>query len=161
MSTTRRKIQFSRFRASFRQGPVTTRCERRISQGGVCRQFGRVCCCGFVMVRIHSEFTPCCALVLWTPDISRYNITRYCTRHKNLEGKTSVTLRTYQRHPYFPLTVELWVSCVSYLEESGRDVSEAHCTCTFHPYPKGPFNVLRQLFCAIKPVRISLYPQTK
>ena len=66
MSTTRRKIQFSRFRASFRQDPVTTRCERRISQGGVCRQFGRVCCCGFV-IYIWCAYTLCsiCVLVVF------------------------------------------------------------------------------------------------
>ena len=56
----------SRFRASFRQGPVTTRCERRISQGGLCRQFGRVCCCGFV-IYIWFAYTLCsiCVIVVF------------------------------------------------------------------------------------------------
>ena len=33
-------------------------------------------------------------LLLYSPDISQYNITRYCIQHNNFGGKTSVRLRT-------------------------------------------------------------------
>ena len=47
------------------------------------------------------------ALVIqYTPYISRYNVTRYCTQHNNFENfehnenKTSATLWTHERHPW-------------------------------------------------------------
>ena len=38
--------------------------------------------------------------ILWTLDISWYNITRCCTQCDKFEGKTSVKFRTHERQPY-------------------------------------------------------------
>ena len=51
-----------------------------------------------------------CKFIPWTLDISRFNITQHCTQHNKFEGKTSVRLRTHNRHPYLALTGELCVS---------------------------------------------------
>ena len=50
--------------------------------------------------------------ILHTPQLWRYNF-----------GHTS---GTHERHQYLALTGELWVSFVSYLEKSNREISEAH-----------------------------------
>ena len=70
-------------------------------------------------VCISMQHTECIILTL---DISLYNITSYCTQH-NFQGKTSVRLRTHERHRYPTLTYELWVSFVSYLEKSDYNIS--------------------------------------
>ena len=51
----------------------------------------------------------------------------FCTQDNNCESKTSFILRIHERHPHLALTGELWVSFVSYLEKSDRDISGAHC----------------------------------
>ena len=59
--------------------------------------------------------------MLETRDISRYNITRYCTQHYDFKGKASVRLRTNEKHPQLALTSELWMSFMSFLEKSDHD----------------------------------------
>ena len=66
-------------------------------------------------------------VVLYTLDISRFNIARYCTQYNIFECETSARLWTHERHPYLALTGEPWVSFVSYLEKSDREVSGVHC----------------------------------
>ena len=58
--------------------------------------------------------------ILYTVDISRYHVTRYCIQHNNFEGEISVTFRTQDNIP----TGELWVSFVSYLEKSDHEISD-------------------------------------
>ena len=65
-----------------------------------------------------------------TLDISKYNITWYCTQHNKFEGKTSARLRTHERQPYLALMGELWESFVSYLVKIGCDISETQCIWT-------------------------------
>ena len=60
-------------------------------------------------------------LTYYRLDISRYNITRYCTQHNKFDGKTSVRLRTHGRYPYLSLTGEQWESSVSYLGNRYRE----------------------------------------
>ena len=76
--------------------------------------------------------------ILQTLNISRYNVTRYCTKRHKFRSKTSVTIRTYERHPYLALTGELWVSFVSYVEKTDREISGAHCILK-HNNPKASF----------------------
>ena len=64
--------------------------------------------------------------ILYTIDISRYNMTRHCTHHNKFAGKTLVRLETRERQPYLALTGELWESFVSYLEKIDRDILGAH-----------------------------------
>ena len=51
---------------------------------------------------------------------SRYITVQY---NETLHPATSVRLRTQERHPYPILTDELWVSFVSYVEKSDREIS--------------------------------------
>ena len=53
-----------------------------------------------------------CIHILYTLDISRYNITRHCTRHNKFEGKILVRIGADERQPHLHLTGELWVSFV-------------------------------------------------
>ena len=66
-------------------------------------------------------------VLIQTVDISPYDMTRYCTQHNQLEGKTSVRLRTHKIQPYLTLTGKLWVSLMNYLEKIYSDISGAHC----------------------------------
>ena len=59
--------------------------------------------------------------------MSRYNITRYCTQHDNLEGKTSVRLWTHERHPYLAIAGKPWLSFVNNLKKVDRNISGANC----------------------------------
>ena len=70
--------------------------------------------------------------LLMTLDISWCNIVKYCTHYNNFGGTTLVTLRTHERHPYLALMGDIWVSFVSYLGKSDRDISVVHCNWLIH-----------------------------
>ena len=48
---------------------------------------------------LHYIICPCFVSPYYTLDISRYDITWYCTQQNNFEGKTSPTLRTSANTP--------------------------------------------------------------
>ena len=78
----------------------------------------------FAWEQFHSEFASYyCRL----SNISRYHITRYRAQHTKFDGKTSVRLRSHDRHPYLALTGKPWVPLVSYSEKIDRDISGAQC----------------------------------
>ena len=57
---------------------------------------------------------------------SRYIAEKYSTiltQYNIFECETSVRLWTHERHPYLALTGKPWVSFVSYVEESDREIS--------------------------------------
>ena len=66
--------------------------------------------------------------ILETIDISRYNITRYCTQCNHSEGKTSTRVPIRERHPYLALAGELWLSFVSYWGWGGMIARYRKCT---------------------------------
>ena len=66
-------------------------------------------------------------VLLYTLDISRYNITRYSTQYKKFEDETLARYWTQERHSYLALTGEPWVSFVTYLEKRDRKISGVYC----------------------------------
>ena len=58
-------------------------------------------------------------------DISRYNITRYCTQHNKIESKASARMRIHYRQPNHDPTGELCASFVSYFEKKTRYIGSA------------------------------------
>ena len=55
-------------------------------------------------------------ILLYTLDISRFNVTRYFIKHKNFERKASVELQTHEKDPYLAITASYGLSFVDYFE---------------------------------------------
>ena len=60
-------------------------------------------------------------MLLWTLDISWYNITRYFIQHNKFGGKTSVRLGFHERHFF------LVGAFRELLEKIDRNISGTHC----------------------------------
>ena len=58
---------------------------------------------------------------------AHYNTKLQSAQHGKTFKVRSVKLWTHKRHPYLMITTKLWVSIMSYLEESDREILGAYC----------------------------------